>query len=160
MAEAWIFQGLYSIKGRAIMSTDVRKQAEQDAPLTDYRFFEGPWENARVPTIVQNSPTGGDPNILCEISRIYNPDAIYELCSRANNSIEIAKDLAQALRDMKPHLGCNRVQNGKCMLSRCMKEGGYKLGDEVRNWDQSTCPDWRAVQAIAAFDAQAKDQQP
>ncbi len=50
----------------------------------EFRFFDGPWENARKPTIVRDDPWGGDPHILATIGRVHNPDALYELCRLAN----------------------------------------------------------------------------
>lgn len=52
-------------------------------------FMEGPWENSRLPTIVRDDPDGGDPHILAVLSRVHNPDALYELCRLANLTIEL-----------------------------------------------------------------------
>ncbi len=49
-----------------------------------FEFMNGPWENADLPTIVRDNPTGGDPHILAVITRVHNSDALYELCRLAN----------------------------------------------------------------------------
>ncbi len=63
-----------------------------------WRFCEGPWENSKLPSITCDNPTGGDPYVLCQISRIYDPDALYELCSLANG-VDALASAAQAVID-------------------------------------------------------------
>ena len=60
------------------------EQIPADTSTLEFRFFEGPWENARIPTIVRDDPWGGDPHILAAIARIYDPGTIHELCRLAN----------------------------------------------------------------------------
>lgn len=69
----------------AEITTDYPSDPEQIA--LPFRFMNGPWENSILPTITRLSPTGGDPHILATISRVHNPDALYELCNLANYSI-------------------------------------------------------------------------
>jgi hypothetical protein len=52
-----------------------------------FEFINGPWENSVLPTIVRESPAGGDPHILAVIKRVHNPDALYELCRLANAAL-------------------------------------------------------------------------
>lgn len=56
--------------------------------MRPFQFINGPWENSELPTIVRESPTGGDPRILATIKRVHNPDDLYELCRLANDMIE------------------------------------------------------------------------
>lgn len=53
-----------------------------------FNFLNGPWENSVWPTIVRDDPEGGDPHILATLKRVHNPDALYELCRLANDSVE------------------------------------------------------------------------
>lgn len=50
----------------------------------NFHFYSGPWENSELPTIVREDPDGGDPRILAVLSRIHNPEALYEMCRLAN----------------------------------------------------------------------------
>lgn len=53
-----------------------------------FEFMNGPWENSELPTIVRDSPTGGDPHILAVLKRVHNPDGLHELCALANEALE------------------------------------------------------------------------
>jgi hypothetical protein len=49
-----------------------------------FYFYPRAWENCDKPTIVRYDPAGGDPHILAVLARVYNPDALHELCRLAN----------------------------------------------------------------------------
>lgn len=64
--------------------------------MRPYQFINGPWENSELPTIVCESPTGGDPHILAVLKRIHDPEKLYELCRMANDRVEAALSRATA----------------------------------------------------------------
>ena len=55
-----------------------------------FQFIECGWENSVLPTIVRDSPTGGDPHILAVLQRIHDPAALHELCRLANAAMVAA----------------------------------------------------------------------
>lgn len=57
--------------------------------MRPYEFLNGAWENSEHPTIVKDDPNGGDPHILASLRRIYNPEALYELCRLANERVDL-----------------------------------------------------------------------
>lgn len=75
--------------------------------MTEFRFMSGAWENSREPTIVHSDPAGGDPHILCVISRIHNPDALYELCGKANAHDAMRDALIAIAHHPAGGVGCN-----------------------------------------------------
>lgn len=67
------------------------EQQPADPDTLEFRFFQGPWENARRPTIVRDDPWGGDWHILATLARVHNPDALYELCRLANIGLAVER---------------------------------------------------------------------
>lgn len=67
------------------------EQTPADPASLEFRFFERPWENARMPTIVRDDPWGGDPHILATIVRVHDPDGLYELCRLANIGLAVER---------------------------------------------------------------------
>jgi len=53
-----------------------------------FNFIDGPWECARLPSIVREHPEGNDDHVLLEIARIHHPAALYELCALANAALK------------------------------------------------------------------------
>jgi hypothetical protein len=53
-----------------------------------FHYYSKPFENSKVPCIIRESASGGDPHVICTVGRVYNPDALYELCKLANATIE------------------------------------------------------------------------
>lgn len=56
--------------------------------LPTFHYYSTPFENSKVPCIVREDVAGGDPHIICTVARVYNPDALYELCRLANSLID------------------------------------------------------------------------
>lgn len=61
---------------------------------TDFHFNKQPWENSLFPSLVRDDEKGGDPHLICQCVHIMHPDALFEMCHRAN----VANDLLSALQ--------------------------------------------------------------
>lgn len=84
---------------RAIKEIE-RLRGEVPPERMPYAFLNGPWENATLPTIVQENPKGGDPHILATLKSVHNPDALYELCHLANVAASIP-DPAATMKEVR-----------------------------------------------------------
>lgn len=107
-----------------------------------YRFMNGPWENSELPTITRVSPYGGDPQILCTISKVHRPDDIHDLCASANKAWELAReatargdvnaDLLKALREIlaiaedfvPAPLDAPGFKRARAAISKALGQGG------------------------------------
>lgn len=122
-----------------------------------YRFMNGPWENSELPTITRVSPYGGDPQILCTISKVHRPDDIHDLCASANKAWELARE-ATARGDVNADL-LKALQRAQAALEPFSKASnhlhpanpldGLTLdGIAVRDWHEAR---GAAAQARAAI---------
>lgn len=77
----------YRSHADAILASDWLREVRGEVnPALRYHFLNGPWENSRLPTIVRDNPTGGDPIIIATISRVHRPADVYGLCAAANKA--------------------------------------------------------------------------
>ena len=53
-----------------------------------FHYYSLPFENSKEPCIVREDVGGGDPHVICTVRRVYNPDALHELCRLANSVID------------------------------------------------------------------------
>lgn len=51
----------------------------------DFRFYPDGFENSALPCIVRDATSGGDPHIVCVLSRVHDASALRDLCFLAND---------------------------------------------------------------------------
>lgn len=54
----------------------------------EFAFVADATEVSSKPAIVRNCPSGGDDRVLAVLGRVYQPDALYDLCALANLALQ------------------------------------------------------------------------